>query len=94
MPFVWYKGMAVCDGGITDNIAKPTNTRRHITVFDTGPSWIRVLVPPTLGLISTQRTTEDVFQIVRDEYERSIAVWTKKIATHDRMYMNKKFSKN
>jgi predicted acylesterase/phospholipase RssA len=88
-PFVWYKGSAVCDGGITDNIAKPAITRRHLTVFDNEPSWVRVFVPPTLGIISTQRSFEDIFQILEEEFERSIALWTKKFAVHDSVYAQK-----
>ena len=85
-PFVRYKGQSVCDGGITDNIAKPKNTRRHITVFDNEPSWIHVFRPPNLGIISTQRSTDDVIQIIKEEFERSIALWTKKFASHDMAY--------
>jgi len=93
-PFVFYRGHAVCDGGITDNIAKPAHTRRHITVFDNGAAWSRVLVPPALGLVSTQRSTDDVFQIIEAECERSKSMWTKKFASHDKMYAEMAASKN
>lgn len=88
-PFVFYHSKALCDGGITDNIAKPKHTRRHITVFDNGPSFIRVVVPPTLGIVSTRRTTNDVFQSIQEEFERSQLLWTKKFASHDKVYAAK-----
>ena len=88
-PFVFYKGAVVCDGGITDNIAKPAHSRRHITVFDNEPSWIRVFIPPTLGIISTQRSTCDIFQILKEEFARSSSLWSKKFASHDDMYSKK-----
>jgi hypothetical protein len=85
-PCIRYRGRFVCDGGFTNNIAKPAHTRRHLTVFDNEPSWIRVLVPPTLGLVSTKRSTDDIFQIIEEEFERSKALWTKKFGAHDVMY--------
>jgi hypothetical protein len=92
-PFVRYRGQFVCDGGITDNIAKPKNTRRHITVFDDEPSWIQVFRPPNLGTVSTQRSMDDVLQVLTEEFDRSVSLWTRKFASHDARYANKS-SKN